>query len=213
MELRDDIFRFIYISAMRDATLQGAYNVQKAWLAKETGAAEAFIRKHVESVMTGQYWDLDQEGHDQERYDQDFLNLAKDVTGAVNCAEKKNGVPTLFAFGNAQKLINISLKYVYIVELSNPEYQKFFSCCHCPMDQVLLEHVWTNRKILNAWKQASDNDRKRDGFLKSWGNENFEDGNLPSRYRLFQDCVKELAGEDMSRLDYDFSIWNKMKGE
>ena len=57
------------------------------------------------------------------------------------------------------------------------------------------------------------NFKKRDWFLQSWGNENFDiddDGKriFLERYRTFQEAVVYLAKEyNRTSLEYDYYVW------
>ena len=97
----------------------------------------------------------------QEAYDKAFLDTTINVCNIIN-EDKKNH----FKFGNAQKLVNMILKYFYISTYNNDNMRKGFQYCHCPMDQQLLEKVWKNRNNLTHLGTRST-------FLKSWGKEEF----------------------------------------
>lgn len=198
VSLDDRIFRFIYIEAMRDAVLQLAYKGEKKWL--EEPAVMKAIKEYIEPLIDNVF---DNKYSLQEEYDKDFLDITFNICDHINHkANNKN-----FTFGNAQKLVNIMLKYFYIVSYKNDSLKKNFRFCHCPMDQQLLENIWNNRKKLDANSEFE----KRDEFLKSWGNEDFEvnkNGEIayPKRYMLFQQAVRR-AGGDESPIEYDYRQW------
>ena len=200
MNLDDRIFRFIYIEAMRDAVIQLAYKGEKRWLMDSCmlNSLKGEIESLINKVLNNEYLS-------QDKYDEDFLSTAINVCRCINDKAKNDK----FTFGNAQKLINIMLKYFYISSYKDDRLKENFKYCHCPMDQQLLNHIWRNRANL-------DNDitiGRREYFLKSWGNEDFEkDANgiivYPARYVLFQEIVRRFASkENLKPLEYDYYVW------
>lgn len=200
MNLDDKIFRFIYIEAMRDAVIQLSYKGEKKWLMKLDfiNSLKDEIEPLVNKVLNNDY-------SSQEEYDKDFLLKTISICKTINDKAKNNN----FTFGNAQKLINIIIKHFYITSYKDDISKKKFKFCHCPMDRLLLENIWSKRKEL-------DNDKilgNRDYFLKSWGNENFEVDETgkkmyPKRYMLFQQAVRFLAQKDgINPLEYDYCVW------
>lgn len=199
MCLDDKIFRFIYIGAMRDAILQLAYKGEKKWLmeANILNVLRDEIKPFIDKILNGEYLS-------QDEYDKDFLRITINICEYINDNHKANNN---FTFGNAQKFLNIMIKYFYITSYKIDNLKENFRFCHCPMDQQLLVNIWSNRKQLDFVKQLG----KRESFLKSWGNEEFainDDGEktYPERYILFQHAVRCIA-KDMSPLEYDYHIW------
>lgn len=198
-DLNDEIFTFIYTVAMRDAVIQLAYKGKKKPLMESEilkflkGEMECLIDKVLNDKYTS-----------QNTYDEDFLRITISISKYINDKMRNEE----FTFGNAQKFLNIFFKYLYIISYKNGGLKKNFRFCHCPMDRQLLENIW--KKRVNSDITLG----KRDYFLKSWGNENFEiDENgskkLPKRYILFQQAVRCFASKDgITPLEYDYCIWN-----
>ena len=109
----DKIFNFAYIMAMRDATQQQAFpaaNKKLLWeKADETVVAYRLLKGYINDIL----------GKDKQ--EQDFYEIEKDIEKAVNEFIKTNGIKkvtkkdepefiedTVFTFGNAQKLINMT---------------------------------------------------------------------------------------------------------
>lgn len=195
MKMDRTILEFIYVLAMREATIQQAFKGEKRQLTdvkknKETvDILETFVN---DAINVGfQY---------QEDYDKRFYNTANNICDKINKYNiEGNGV---FNFGNAQKLINMTMKYLYIMCYKHEEKRELFRFCHCPMDSILLKHVWEKRKDLPEW-----NNWKREDFLASWGNE--KDGH--ERYNAFQKAIKELKDDNQYALEYDYQIWGDNK--
>ena len=197
-EMDDQIFKFVYVSAMRDATLRGAYSGKKAWMrncekfSNSTPMLKAFVR----DVIEGEFKDSDS-------YDERFLKVSIKLCEDINSHAQKEG-GGCFTFGNAQKLINILMKYFYLHSFGNEKEKDNFKFCHCPMDKQLLENVWNHRTEL------TEDIGNRTDFLSSWGNEVFskngEEKEFPGRYKTFQKAIKKLA-KGKSSLEYDYSVW------
>lgn len=198
--LDDYIFRFIYIEAMRDAVIQLAYNGEKKWLMESDviNSLKNGIEVLIEKVINNEYLS-------QEEYDKDFLNVTINICEFINNKAKNRE----FTFGNAQKLINIMLKYFYITSYKNDELKVNFKFCHCPMDRELLRTIWDKCAGPDRFKKLG----KYTYFLKNWGNEDFEkDENgtdiYPKRYLLFQETVRYFAKEkDINPLEFDYYVW------
>lgn len=197
--LDEKIFRFIYITAMRDAVIQKSYQGKKKWL-EESDVLEILKDKVIIFINKV----LDNEYLSQEDYDADFLNVAISICEIINKKANNNE----FTFGNSQKLINIMLKYFYITSYGNDHLKENFKFCHCPMDQRLLEKVWDDCKSLNCDMDLG----KHSDFTQSWGNEDFKCDNakktFPKRYDLFQKAVHYIANKKgINPLEYDYCNW------
>jgi len=139
-----------------------------------------------------------------------------------------------FTFGNSQKLINMTAKYMFISAYNNPGLRRKFAFCHCPMDAFMLKHVWyecINKIGKNYWKDKGYTQSGDNGFLKSWSREtkglNHKelDKSEPKRYCDFQKAVQELIekmNDDnyvainlkentkiLSPLEYDYIYWRR----
>ena len=192
---------------MRDAVRQKAYsgegkNPKKRLENKDLmDELKPTIDHMINSVLQNSF-------KSQTEYNTAFLNATIIVCDIIN-RNKQNH----FKFGNAQKLINMIIKYFYILSYNNNDIRKGFKYCHCPMDEQLLENVWKEKTKL----KNTDCLGERDSFLKSWGKEDFDiiDGErkIPLRYTSFQNAVKELAkkeiidGRASIALEYDFIKW------
>ena len=198
----DKIFEFVYVTAMRDATLQQSYSGKKSWMTdcRKFVSSTKDLKAFVSDVIEGTFNDCDS-------YNNRFLDVAIKLCDDINLHPQRAG-DGCFTFGNAQKLINIVMKYFYLHTYGNEKEKENFKFCHCPMDHQLLEKVWGRREELSAdTKKALG---KRDDFLKGWGNEDFSSQNekryFPKRYMVFQKAVLELS-EDRSSLDFDYYEW------
>ena len=206
INIKDKIFDFAYELAFRDATMRKAYQLEeseeiepdayKNAKAEIKGKAKAVVREYVDEVVDGNK--------------PDFYECARKVNECVADPE--------FRFGNIQKLINMTIKYIYIGCYIKPEIRSNFAGCHCPMDGIMLA------KVVKAYKELPN---KNEDYLKyevgegkysrdfskiSWSKIEFDEElkNEHSRkiYDNYQAMVKELAKEKgIIPIEIDFSEW------
>ena len=224
---RQKVFDFIYVIAMQDAVRQKAYQGERKWLwdlsKDETKAIRDKAQAFVDRILNGEFNRADK----QKEYDVKFSKLARTICDEINeqadTRANREGKETRdgdFTFGNAQKLINMLCKYFYILVYDNFELKTCFTCCHCPMDSILLENVWEKRNEWNDLKESLEKDFAKtiteNYFNKSWGNEDFEEKEdpkeriLPLRYECFQKAVRELvnkADDIENSIEFDYQQW------
>ena len=205
--IKDKIFDFAYELAFRDATMRRAYQTQQK--TKETVSnayekakvnirkkARGPVKEYVDAVAAGNF--------------PDFNEAAKKVNECVADPE--------FKFGNIQKLLNMTIKYIYLGYYTNPEIRNNFKECHCPMDGIMLN------KVINSYKKLKN---KNDEYLKyevgegkyssdfskiSWSKIEFDD-ELKNKYSKkiydnYQEMIKTLAkSKGLIPIEYDYDEW------
>ena len=201
-------FSFIYGCALRDAILQKAFIGKKDWIEKVTEAQKP-VRKYINSVLAGEF----NKDNDKQKHEEAFLTTAIDVCNIIN-QNKPDDAEDTFSFGNAQKLINIVSKHVYahtysLHFLGETSIRDNFRFCHCPMDSIMLLHVWrAYKKAFGA--ECRKNDLGND-FLKSWGSEDFviieNEIHHPDRYVRYQKAIERLKGTEIFPIEYDYLVW------
>ena len=204
----EKVFDFVYDSALRDAVLQQAFKGEKHWIS-EVNEAKELVRAYVDRLLNG--------GCDGEReHDAFFLKTANKICIAVN-GRKPENVKDSFSFGNAQKLLNMSVKYLYILCYDKPEQRSCFAYCHCPLDSIMVNIVWKRYlEQKDKDKEARKKDLKPD-FCSPWGCEGLNDEGkqpeltaFPARYAAFQKAVKTLIGEgDVYPIEFDYLVWKQ----
>lgn len=185
----DAIFDFVYELALRDATMRKAFSGNREWLRKseEGNKAKQIVKNYINSVI--------------EDGVPNFKNTVEDVWKAL---KNENG-NHVFTFGNCQKLVNMTVKYMFITAYKNDEQREKFKDCHCPMDGIMIKRVvelaLDNPNLLNY------NDVKK---IKdcSWSRLEFQDGQMPQEYVIFQNAIKVLA-RDISPIEFDYIQWQK----
>ena len=209
-------FNFIYGCALRDAVLQKSFVGNKTWINNATEAI-APVKTYIDLVLKGKLKTI-------EDHDQAFLDAAKDVCDAINEYKPRPAGAGIFHFGNAQKLLNMTVKHVYthMYSIHTAKYgsiRENFRFCHCPLDQEMMSNVWKDYGNTIGTKERKEALPKFDEFHKAWGNEDFGSGSdpeaednriLPSRYMSFQKAVRaiiEKQNGDVFPIEYDFIKW------
>lgn len=197
--LTNKVFEFVFGCAMHDATLQQAFKGKKDWVRKVT-EAQSPLREYIDRLLTDGFASEDD-------HNDCFLKTANAICKSINDNKPEDAIGT-FSFGNAQKLINMTVKHIYSICYYNPELRTKFEFCHCPLDGIMLDIVW--KKVDAARKKALGKN-----FRAPWGCEGLSDDgsqpelkSFPDRYVAFQNVVKELAEkEHIYPIEYDYKNW------
>ena len=107
-----------------------------------------------------------------------------------------------FTFGNIQKLINMTMKYLYIRYYDGC--RENFGCCHAPMDSRMIEIVgkmYSNITGENlgisecAWSKIEKGSTSKN--------------NLES-YKKYQEGINKIINEkNMFPIEFDFYMWGQ----
>ena len=209
-------FIFIYGCALRDAVLQKSFVGDKTWINNVTEAIIP-VKAYIDLVLEGKLKTI-------EEHDKAFLDAAKKVCDAINEYKPRPAGAGIFHFGNAQKLLNMTVKHVYthMYSIHTVKYgsiRENFRFCHCPLDQEMRSNVWKDYGNTIGTKERKKALRSFDEFHKAWGNEDFgSDQNsenkdtrtLPPRYMSFQKAVRDIIEKqngDVFPIEYDFIKW------
>ncbi len=201
MEIGDAVFGFVFDMAIKDATKQKAFGIkgeEKKWLYDKNRMKSVIyiLEEFVQKVIDGRCYT------NQESYNQKFNELCEDICNKINSikSDKDINCNSTFTFGNAQKLVNMTLKYTYIAHFDNDDNNNF-RFCHCPMDGKMIKLV-----VNETANTSAENVVKLKGVY--WSKIDFNKRGVESidRYYDFQSVIKELAKELMP-LEYDFIHW------
>lgn len=196
-QILQHIFAFAYGAGLNDATAQKAYPGESKKFLRENHEAKDIVRAYIDGILNGE--------------NPDFYAVAERLRDSFNKWEKQNGCKkTLFSFGNAQKLINITVKFMYLAAYSNyAPMRSRFQNCHCPLDRKMGAHVKREiRKIPKAELPDSILEIMERGSWKGF------DGTWSqiSRkvYEDYQAVVRYLAAkENLIPLEYDFRYFDQ----
>lgn len=140
--------------AYLDATQQGAYNT----LVKDNGKASEEAKQNAWKKIKENLENLPPEG----KYNDWHTKLCEEIT--EQCYKKLNGI---FSYGNAQKWVNMTMKYLYIfhrlMQTYNPEsrfekdygqkIEPLISDFHVPIDSYIIQAVWEKEEVYLPMKE------------------------------------------------------------
>ena len=194
-EIENKIFRFAYGAGLKDATDQQAYKVQEKGQKiklRENDEAVRIVQAYVDGIMRGS--------------SVDFYKTAKELTDCFNEFEKREmAANPIFSFGNAQKLINITVKFMYIALYGNPALHQRFQVCHCPLDRTMGGRIKKKLKDLQKSKKVPQELQKivNGTNWKGWDGTWSRIGE--DSYKEYQAAVKYFAAQEgLSPIEYDY---------
>lgn len=214
-EIKSKIFDFAYSAALRDATLQKAYAVEKKKISSEV---KGIVQRYIDDILVGKQVSV--------------RNFAEEIDNKLDKTLEKSeeelsgcDLTEIFTFGNIQKLINMTAKYMFMACYADEKLAEKFKECHCPMDSIMIGIVKKkyDEEILQKGNGNPENMKiPVEGSKKSvdwsktkWSKIGFNDydGKIApysySVYMKFQAMVSELANnEGITPLEYDFKYWN-----
>lgn len=194
--IRRRIFEFAYGAALGDATRQRAFEGRESQL-RGCEEGRMIVQKYIDHLMDGQAVD--------------FYRAAYEVETAYQSYMKSNDIEGEFRFGNAQKLINMTAKQMYITVYANEKLRERFCNCHCPMDGVMVEHLVDELDKFSPTelpKRLAEYTGRRGwkGRLRAaWSKITFDER---EQYEIFQDGIRFLADRTgVSPIEYDYLFW------
>lgn len=156
------------------------------------------------------------EGYERrEQHDASFFATAENV---INAFAGYGDDDSSFGFGNAQKLINMTAKYMFISAYQDSGKAKLFDQCHCPMDGIMVDKVTKLAGRLvdegeEGLRASLENFAYKCPRAHDWAAKDevrWSKLTLENRkpYEGFQKVVRALAErEGLSPLELDFCVW------
>ena len=197
--IQEKMFDFIYTMSLRDSILRNAYKFPKKELFNNNHAKN-LLRNYLNKVLEGQPFCF----NDIERaIETSFLNFL----GNNN-----------FTFGNSQKLVNMTFKYAYLFCYKNEKLKIYFTNCHCPMDNIMINIAIEELEKIDC-RTLSIQDKQtlqkitfrgyKTKLRQAWSNITKENTN---QYELFQQIINFLAKlKNVTPLEYDYLMWNQQE--
>lgn len=193
-DIGDRIFCFAYRMAMHDATMMKAYGGEKRALLKAKkpyGVVKAYVDELLDGSSRGK--------------------PTVEVISDVKRGFEEEGFDG-FTFGNAQKLLNMTVKYLYIGVYEDATLRELFEGCDCPVDSSIIDCVIDDLNGLNdgefeklagigkgkGWKGQLR------GKWSPWSKVEGED------YKELQDvirCLCQNREEACYPIEYDYFKW------
>ena len=178
---KEKIFEFVYLMAFRDATMRRAFP-------KKTEESEEEYKNRKNNSF------LKAKGPARKFIDK-LLAGSDDIEPETYMLEICRAVKTYgFTFGNAQKLINMLSKYMYIICYEDETKRKLFKNCHCPMDGGMIS-LLSKDKSFHVPPEFS------------WSRMNTTDNTIHLEYKAFQKKISEKCNDDMYAIEYDYNNW------
>ena len=181
----EKLLKFAYDMAFRDATLRKAfskrkdekdYEFQERKEAVYKGAFD-YVKKYIDGIFLG--------GKSNP------IEIIKELANVFN----DKG----FTFGNSQKLVNMTAKYMYLTTYGNDDNKGLFRECHCPMDRVMIDYICDN----------SEEFRKKYKYI-TWSTLDLIDDVIPEAYNAFQEEINKFCkDEDCIPLEFDYLHWDQ----
>ncbi len=189
-EIRYKLFEFAFTMAFQDATLRNAFQ-------KWDDESEDSFHERKKTIK-----DNSRE-HVKKYVDSIFSGNIKETSDVLATIEKCCNSNLGFTFGNAQKLVNMTAKYMFLSVYSDESKRELFRNCHCPMDGVMLRKVKTEFPTF-----------KLDSSF-SWSKMEMENSTIPEYYIEFQEHIKMLAvkleegqdRKDIIPIEVDYICW------
>ena len=197
----DPIFNFAYEMAFRDSTMRNAFkrldseknDINAFWDRKERikDAAKPIVWNYIDEIIIKQ-------AHPEP--------IDKIIEVHRVCKSER------FTFGNAQKLVNMTAKYMFISSYGDADKRGLFDECDCPMDGSMIAFVKKEFEDYDQLKGFKCTKEYEDFINISW------DGcwskldlitAIPEPYTRFQKCIKkicELRNYSIMPIEVDFFI-------
>ena len=140
------------------------------------------------------------------------------LAGLLSNAGRKSGEAT---YGKAQKIVNMTFKYLYCYS-DAPDYYERFEPCHMPLDSYILD--WFLSIYAPIWEKGSPKGDKLTlngkNRLPKWSNLDYLVGgkynpgqDIP-QYIEIQEAIKViLKSYNVTRLEAEFIIWYEAKNK
>ncbi len=203
-ELQKTVFDYSYGAALGDAIGQKAFEGKKKPLRKNE-EAKVIARRYIDSIINGEKPDFYKAA---EALRKSFTHYIEENKSKIIYITK-DGNPSnpIFRFGNAQKLLNMLAKNMFLLVYQNETLRKNFEQCHCPMDNIMINNIKKALKEMNDEEASLLLKRYKDSEKLAWSRIEEED---LEQYKAFQECVKFLANKQgLSAIEYDYWEWKK----
>lgn len=201
------------VKAYNDATMEGAYNTlipkKNIDLRKKSDSAKKeaakLIKTHIKELFTSYSGE----------FDKWHSTLCEEIKNKYSNVNSEN---TLFTYGNAQKWVNMTIKYICILDLLNHNHdyhdniEKYMKHFHVPIDNYILQYG-KNHNI-----EIHDGEIKKDDTIYKFKPENDENSyswsKIPS-YEIYKECEEKFHGLSLNGvpLDWEGPAWLEVAEE
>ena len=175
----DFIIDCIVEKAYKDATNQGAFNTK-------ADSSMAQLAKYGNNGKDGSKTILINRIMQLEDDISDFDGWHEETCDKLVEVYNDNGLEGVFTYGNAQKWVNMTLKYICLLNGISGDYSKEFkeqtdkimkylSSFHVPIDSFIIDIMWYYKDIRLPYKSGVENRRSTNyaipsKYVKGWSN-------------------------------------------
>lgn len=158
----NDLIQNIIKKAYNDATMMGAYNTL---ISKELSDESYLAYCNVTKLIMGEIYNIKVNRSTQESFDTWHKKTCEKI---IECYDEVNSNKSIFTYGNAQKWLNMALKYLWLLGALPNDMKE--NRLHAPIDSYILQKLW-NLKAEgvtcsadtfyykgNSWSKISDYD-------------------------------------------------------
>lgn len=220
----DTILKSAIKVAYNDAAMQGAYNA----LEKENVESIKYnnVAQKLESAIKDDLLKDNSKG-----YEKWHKYICEEL---VKCYEKvtSNNKNPAFSYGNAQKWVNMTMKYLYILseifhkfnfnkDCNFEDYYdrigKLYEELQVPVDSFIIESIWDEKKQIkgipyynNKLNKATDSNGNR--IPGKYNSEKVVPWSkwTDTEYKKFQEHLPEVFENHQSPLDWEHKAWIKI---
>ena len=184
----DYLLKFAYKMAFNDATMRRAFEKNedndKTFTERKRRAfdiSKPIVKDYIDNIF------LDNRS-------------CKPLDVIVHVAYINDNQHTGFSFGNSQKLVNMTAKYMFLSTYGDSagHLRKKFEACHCPMDGIMLGRL-SEMGI-------------KFGTNISWSKLKLDNNNAPKEYTWYQNSINELCSnvyKNYIPLELDYLLFDE----
>lgn len=171
---KEEIIEKCVSRAYSDATNQGAYNAIRD---KETDSGASYHEELKEHILSS----------DIEDFEEWHKRICREMTECYKTVKMKSSQDnSAFTYGNAQKWLNMTIKYLFIVnsvmemlgaaeddfcEFYRNKFENFEGDFHVPIDSYIIESLWDEKATVeetSEWLSLKEEKTRKDGTLGAY---------------------------------------------
>ncbi len=201
------IFDFCYENALRDATVRSAFR-GKIQDIRNMYELKRIVKEYIYVLL-------------------DPLKCAPSPTKILIAMQQVEELETYnsmqnpesrkFRFGNLQKLLNMTIKYIYPSCIDDIKKRSMFNECHCPIDRQVLD------KLMECFKEKQLDESKWNDEMKKYKiprrsvltmlNNICFSSITPEEYRICQTMISDVVNLKCFNNAIEFDYWAWKPGD
>jgi len=157
-----------------------------------------------ENVLVALQWleaELKKYFEDAEKDKDDFDEWHKNTCREF-CKRFSNCCGKEIADGKAQKIVNMSFKYLFCIGATKQYPVDKFKYCHMPLDAYTLD--WFADKVVDGWYNEGKNRKEKIHLSKirenPWSNLEYGDPDTPYSYAWIQQTIRKYLNSDSNEI-------------